>query len=219
MITNDTARPQAIALCRVSTVKQSVDGSSMEVQDENAHKTADYLNADLVKVWESKGVSSRQGKNLTRKDLNEMLAYAKANKKVKFIIVDIADRFMRGGLKEHYYWSGRFDFEAGAKLVYAQKLHLYEQADTPMADFEEVMDVMRAKSSNDERIGKTSNGMQARVAAGYYPSNPKTGYMRSETPGLHVPKEPEWSILRNGFLQVLEGIPIKDVVASINANG
>lgn len=218
MIKNDTTRPQAIALCRVSTVKQSVEGSSMEVQDENAHKTADYLNADLVKVWESKGVSSRQGKNLTRKDLNEMLAYAKANKKVKFVIVDIADRFMRGGLKEHYYWSGRFDFEAGAKLVYAQKLHLYEQADTPMADFEEVMDVMRAKSSNDERIGKTSNGMQARVAAGYYPSNPKTGYMRSEKPGLHVPKEPEWSVLRSGFLQVLEGIPIKDVVASINAN-
>lgn len=219
MTTNDTTRPQAIALCRVSTVKQSVEGSSMEVQDENARKTADYLNADLVEIWKSKGVSSKQGKNLARKDLNEMLAYAKANKRVKFVIVDIADRFMRGGLKEHYYWSGRFDFEAGAKLVYAQKLHLYEQADTPMADFEEVMDVMRAKSSNDERIGKTSNGMQARVAAGYYPSNPKTGYMRSETPGLHIPKEPEWSILRSGFLQVLEGIPIKDVVASINANG
>lgn len=219
MTKNDTTRPQAIALCRVSTVKQSVEGSSMEVQDENARKTADYLNADLVEIWKSKGVSSRQGKNLARKDLNEMLAYAKANKNVKFVIVDIADRFMRGGLKEHYYWSGRFEFEAGATLVYAQKHHLYEQAGTPMADFEEVMDVMRAKSSNDERIGKTSNGMQARVASGYYPSNPKTGYQRSETPGLHVPKEPEWTMLRSGFLQVLEGVPIKDVVAGMNAVG
>lgn len=219
MNANESIRLQAIALCRVSTVKQSVEGSSMEVQDENARNTADYLKADLVKIWKSKGVSSRQGKNLTRKDLNEMLAYAKANKKVKFVIVDIADRFMRGGVKEHYYWSGRFDFEAGATLVYAQKHHLYEQAGTAMADFEEVMDVMKAKMSNDERIGKSSNGMQARVAAGYYPSNPKTGYMRSETPGLHVPKEPVWSMLRSGFLQVLEGIPIKDVVAGINAAG
>lgn len=216
---NDKDRSQAIALCRVSTKKQSVEGSSMEVQDENAHKTADSLNAELVKIWKSKGVSSRQGKNLTRKDLNEMLMYAKANKKVRFVIVDIADRFMRGGIKEHYYWSGRFDFEAGAQLVYAQKMHLYEQAGTPMADFEEVMDVMRAKSSNDERIGKTSNGMKARVAAGYYPSNPKTGYQRTETAGLHAPKEPEWSTLQSGFLQVLAGIPIKDVVASINASG
>ena len=210
---------QAIALCRVSTKKQSTEGSSMEVQDENAHKAADYLKADLVKVWQSKGVSSRQGKNLTRKDLNEMLVYAKAHKKVKFVIVDIADRFMRGGTREHYYWSGRFEFEAGAVLIYAQKLHLYEQAGTPVAEFEEFMDVMRAKTSNDERIGKTSNGMKARVAAGYYPSNPKTGYQRTETAGLHAPKEPDWSILRSGFLQVLEGIPIKDVVASINAAG
>ena len=57
------------------------------------------------------------------------------------------------------------------------------------------------------------------VHYGYYPSNPKTGYQRTETAGLHAPKEPEWSILRFGFLQALEGIPIKDVVASINAAG
>ena len=219
MNNNDKNRVQAIGLCRVSTKKQSIEGFSMEAQDERVRTTADYLNVDLVKVWESKGVSSREGKNLTRKDLNDMLTYAKANKKVKFVIVDEVDRFMRGGLKEHYYWSGRFDFEAGAKLVYAQKHHLFEQAGTPMADFEEAMDVIKAKTSNDERARKTTNGMQSRIMSGYYPSNPKAGYKTTATSGLHAPKEPEWSILRSGFLEVLDGISIKDAVANINATG
>lgn len=212
-------RSQAIALCRVSTVKQSEENSSMEAQDKRVREAAELLNTRLVRIWESKGVSSRSGKNLARKDLNEMLAYAKANKKVQFVIVDEADRFMRGGLKEHYYWTGRFEFEAGAKLIYAKKTHLFDQADTPLADFEEVMDVMRAKMTNDERINKTTINMQARVSLGYYPSNPKSGYKTTETTGLHEPKEPEWSLLRSGFLQVLDGALIRDAVASINAAG
>lgn len=217
MNNNVTSRVQAIGLCRVSTVKQSEEGSSMEAQDERVRGAADYLDAELVKVWESKGVSSRKGKNLARKDLNQMFEYAKANKRVKFVIVDEPDRFMRE-FEVYYWWKVQFQKEAGAKLVYAKKPELAFN-DSPMSLFEEMFDVFRAEASNLERITKTTSNMQARVAAGYYPSNPKTGYKRSETPGLHVPREPEWSIIRSGFLQVLEGVPIKDVVAGINAAG
>lgn len=213
---NDNQKVKAIALCRVSTVKQGIEGSSLEAQEQRVYDAASIFNAEIVRFW-SITRSSRKGKNYQRKDLVEMLAVAKADKKIKYIIVDEPDRFMRD-LQTYYYWKTKFEEEAGTKLVYAKKPHLAND-DSMVSTMEEMIDVFRGEASNIERITKTTANMQARVAAGYYPSNPKTGYQRTETAGLHAPKEPEWSILRSGFLQVLEGIPIKDVVASINAAG
>lgn len=207
---------KALALCRVSTVKQGLEGSSLEAQEQRVYDAASLFNAEIVRFW-SITRSSRKGKNYQRKDLVEMLTVAKADRQVKYIIVDEPDRFMRD-LEMYYHWKVKFREEAGAKLVYAKKPHLAE--DTSMvATMEEMIDVFRGEASNLERITKTTSNMQSRVAAGYYPSNPKAGYKRTDVKGLHAPKEPEWSMLRSGFLQVLEGIPLKDVVAGINAAG
>ena len=213
---NDSTKVKAIALCRVSTVKQGIEGSSLEAQEHRVYDAASLFNAEIVRFWNI-AQSSRKGKNYERKDLVEMLAVAKADKKIKYIIVDEPDRFMRD-FDMYYYWKVKFKQEAGAKLVYAKKPHLAKD-DSMMSTMEEMLDVFRGEADNQGRINKTTTNMQARVASGYYPSNPKTGYQRTETAGLHTPKEPEWSILRSGFLQVLEGIPIKDVVAGINAAG
>ena len=203
---------KAIALCRVSTVKQGVEGSSLEAQETRVYDAASLFNAEIVKFW-SITQSSRKGKNYQRKDLMEMLAFAKSDKNIKYIIVDEPDRFMRD-LEMYYHWKVEFRERAGAKLVYAKKPHLAE--DTSMvATMEEMIDVFRGEAANQDRITKTTSNMQSRVASGYYPSNPKAGYQRTDVRGLHSPKEPEWSMLRSGFLQVLEGIPIKDVVAGI----
>ena len=207
---------KALALCRVSTVKQGLEGSSLEAQEQRVYDAASLFNAEIVRFW-SITRSSRKGKNYQRKDLVEMLTVAKADKKIRYIIVDEPDRFMRD-LETYYYWKVKFKNEAGVKLVYAKKPRLAND-DSLVATMEEMIDVFRGEASNLERITKTTSNMQARVAAGYYPSNPKAGYMRSEVRGLHTPKEPEWTILRSGFLQVLDGVPVKDVVAGINAGG
>ena len=207
---------KSIALCRVSTVKQSEEGSSLEAQEQRVYDAALHFNAPIVKFW-SLARSSRKGKNYQRKDLVEMLAFAKADKAVKYVIVDEPDRFMRD-LEMYYHWKVKFREEAGAKLVYAKKPHLAE--DTSMvATMEEMIDVFRGEADNQGRIDKTTSNMKSKVAAGYYPSNPKTGYQKTETAGLHTPKEPEWSILQSGFLQVLDGVSIKEAVAGINAAG
>jgi DNA invertase Pin-like site-specific DNA recombinase len=213
---NDNTKVKAIALCRVSTVKQGIEGSSLEAQETRVYDAAALFNAEIVRFW-SITRSSRKGKNYQRKDLMEMLAFAKSDKKVKYIIVDEPDRFMRD-LETYYYWKVKFRQEADTKLVYAKKPHLAND-DSMVSTMEEMIDVFRGEASNVERIMKTTSNMQARVAAGYYPSNPKAGYQRTDVRGLHSPKEPEWSMLRSGFLQVLEGLPIKDVVAGINAAG
>lgn len=47
--------------------------------------------------------------------------------------------------------------------------------------------------------------MMAKIRAGHYPSNPHTGYKTSDTPGLHVPDEPNWSAMRNAFKAMIAG--------------
>lgn len=215
MKNDNDKRYKAVALCRVSTARQRTGGSSLEAQEKYVYECAEYHNADIIRMW-SLDTSSKKGKNLARKDLNEIMLYCKHTKGVSYLILDEVDRFMRS-VDEYYWWKVEFK-KIGVFLAYAKLPEITHQ-DNPMAVMREMMEVFRAEASNYERISKTTDKMQARVAAGYYPSNPKTGYQRTETAGLHAPKEPEWSILRSGFLQVLEGIPIKDVVAGINATG
>lgn len=73
------------------------------------------------------------------------------------------------------------------------------------AVFDELIDVYRAESSNAERINKTAPKMMAKIALGYYPSNPHTGYKTTDIPGLHEPDEPNWSALRNTFKDMIDG--------------
>jgi hypothetical protein len=189
----------SIALCRVSTVKQQVIGTSLEAQEKRVYDAAQFLGADIEKFW-SLSVSSRKGKNFKRRDLHEMLAYAKQFKRVQYIIVDEVDRFMRG-IDEFYYWKLRFREEAGAKLIYAAKPGLTARDDIYSA-FEEMIDVFKAEASNQERITKTTEKMQARIMAGYYPGQPKQGYQRTLQPGLHEPKQPEWDMLKLALNEV-----------------
>ncbi|MGB4844147.1 MAG: recombinase family protein, partial [Ferruginibacter sp.] len=109
----------AIALCRVSTAKQRTEGNSLEAQEKRVYDAADFIQAPIEKFW-SLNVSSRKGKNFNRKDLHQMLAYAKQYRRIQFVIVDEVDRFMRS-VDEFYYWKVRFREEAGARLVYAAK--------------------------------------------------------------------------------------------------
>lgn len=189
----------SIALCRVSTVKQSVEGNSLEAQEKRVYEASNYVQAPIEKFW-SLSVSSRKGKNYKRRDLHEMLSYAKQYKRVQYIIVDEVDRFMRS-FEEFYYWKVLFREEAGARLVIASKPHLTYKDDM-YSLFEEMIDVFKAEASNQERITKTTEKMQARVAAGYYPGNPKPGYRRTLKPGLHEPKEPEWTLIMQALKDV-----------------
>lgn len=83
---------QAIALCRVSTKSQLLDGN-LEPQEERIIRAANILSVEVIKWWKL-AVSSRKGKNLERKDILEMYEYCKSNKRIKYLIADEVDRFM-----------------------------------------------------------------------------------------------------------------------------
>lgn len=208
---------KAIALCRVSTSKQRVEGSSLEAQEQRVRDAASYIGAEIVKYW-SLDVSSRKGKNYNRPDLLEMLAYAKQDKRIVFVIVDEADRFMRG-FDEFFYWKVRFREEAGARLVYAAKPQLAFKDDM-YSLFEEMIDVFKAEASNQERITKTTDKMQAKIKAGYYPGMVHQGYRKSDVPSLHIPREPQWSLLKQAMQDILyRGQSISSALDWLNANG
>ncbi len=192
-------KPKAIALCRVSTRGQANDGN-LEPQEQNVRKSADILGADLVKVW-SLAVSSRKGKNLKRKDLLEMRDFCKQYKSVKYLIIDEADRFMRS-IEEYYWWKVEFKL-LGVQIRFTKNPLADPEADSTV--FDELIDAYRAEQSNNERIHKTPDKMVAKIKAGYYPSNPHTGYKKSDIPSLHVPDEPNWSIMQRAFKAMAAG--------------
>lgn len=194
-----TVKEKAIALCRVSTQGQANEGNLVP-QQESVQKAADILGVELVKVW-SLAVSSRKGKNLKRKDLVAMLEYCKRYRSVKYLIVDEVDRFMRS-IDEYFFWKMQFKI-AGVRLVHANRPDI--NPDDDRAVFDELIDVYRAEQSNNERIHKTPEKMMAKIRAGYYPSNPHTGYRTSDIPGLHIVDEPNWSAMHDGFKAMITG--------------
>lgn len=188
---------QAIALYRVSTYKQSVEGHSLDAQEQRVTRVADSLGLEIVKSWRI-DASSKAGKNITRKDLQEALLFCAKNKQVKYFLVDELDRFMRS-INEYYWFQVEFE-RLGVKLLFASQSELNEG--TGFARLRELLTVYEAQASNEERSRKTTDKMKARVAAGYYPFYPRQGYKKSDTPGLHAPDEPRFSLLQTALRAV-----------------
>ncbi len=195
-----TSAVKAIALCRVSTQRQLEEGNLVP-QEERIQAAANFLNADILKWWKV-AVSSRRGKNVERKDIVEMYGFCKTHPSVKMLIIDEVDRFMRS-IDEYYYWKTKFK-SIKVELRFAKRPEI--NPDNTLAVFEELMDIFKAQQSNEERIIKTPANQRLRLLAGYYPSNPHTGYKKSEIPGLHIPDDPNWSAMRDSMKAIISGV-------------
>jgi DNA invertase Pin-like site-specific DNA recombinase len=205
---------QAIALCRVSTIGQLRDGN-LEPQEERIIKAAEFLEVDIVEWWKL-AISSRKGKNAYRKDLLEMYEFCKRHKTVKFLIVDEVDRFMRA-IDDYYFWKVQFR-NIGVQLRHANKPQV--DPEDPRSVFDELIDVYRAEQSNDERISKTPEKMQAKMRLGYYPGVVHHGYKKTDVPSLHEPLEPQWGLLRASGRKILyEAYTLHEALAWLNNNG
>lgn len=193
---------EAVALCRVSTSRQRTEGTSLEAQEKYIYDCAASLGAAITREPWSLDTSSKKGVNLARKDLHEIMAYCKAHKAVKFLILDEIDRFMRS-VEEYYWWKVEFK-KIGVRLAYAKMPEITFE-DSPMVVFKEMVAIFQAEASNHERITKTRDKMQARVAAGYYPGCPRPGYKKGEISGLHIPTEPQWTQVRDTLKEIANG--------------
>lgn len=152
----------AIALCRVSSDEQ-LKNNSLNRQNKAVQKIAEEYNLEIVRIW-SGSVSSKRGSNTKRKDLQEMLEFCKNNKRVKYLIVDEPDRFMRS-MQEASYFEVVFD-ELGVKLLYSDpKLN----EDSSVSRLQRMLGYFGAETSNEERQRKSIKGCEAAIKEGRYP--------------------------------------------------
>ncbi|MFA5157860.1 MAG: recombinase family protein [Patescibacteria group bacterium] len=189
---------KSIALCRVSTLEQKIEGNSLERQESSVKKASELLDAPIVKQW-SVDQSSRAGKNLARKDLKQAFEFCKANRQVKYLLVDEVDRFMRC-IKEFYWYEVEFE-KLGVIVYYASSPELNEN--TTAAKVGKLLKILQAEMSNDERAGKSLRGLKARVSLGYWPFPLHQGYAKGTEDGFHIPDPARFGSLQKAFREVL----------------
>ncbi len=170
---------KAMALCRVSSDEQ-LKNHSLARQNEAVYKTAEKLKVEIPPeyIW-SGSVSSKTGTNVHRKDLQEMVQACKKDKKIKYLIIDEPDRFMRS-IDEAFHFEVEFK-KYGVRVWYTDN---ELNSDTTMAKFMRFMKYFQAESSNNERMHKTIAGQTSAINAGRYPYQPLRGYKKGIISGV-----------------------------------
>jgi DNA invertase Pin-like site-specific DNA recombinase len=164
----------AIATCRVSTTEQELN-NSLNRQREAVLRSATELGVLVPEnYWFSGSVSSKRGTNVNRKDLQAMVELCKKDKRIKYVIVDEPDRFMRS-IDEAAYFEVTFR-QLGVTVWYASDPEL-NKGDLS-AKLLKFTKYLSAEGSNEERQRKSISGQTQALKEGRYPFSPKPGYKR-----------------------------------------
>jgi DNA invertase Pin-like site-specific DNA recombinase len=183
----------AIATCRVSSTEQ-LENNSLNRQRAAVVKAAQELNVTILENgWWSGSVSSKRGTNVDRKDLLEMIAYCKKEKRVKYLIVDEPDRFMRS-IDEAAYFEVIFK-QLGVTIWYASDPELNKG--NLAAKLLKFTKYLSAEGSNEERQIKSISGQTKALMEGRYPFSPKPGYRRGYERGIQEIHEVRGPILKS----------------------
>lgn len=170
----------AIALCRVSSTEQ-LESNSLNRQRDAVLRAAQELEVVIPNdCWWSGSVSSKRGTNVNRKDLQEMIDRCKKDKRLKYVIVDEPDRFMRS-IDEAAYFEVTFR-ELGVTVWYASDPELNKgDLASKLLKFTKYLS---AEGSNEERQRKSIAGQIKALQEGRYPFSPKPGYKRGYERGI-----------------------------------
>lgn len=170
----------AVGICRVSSDEQ-LKNNSLNRQQANVRKAAAELNVILPDEYMIAGsVSSKRGTNLNRPDLKKAYEICKKDKRVKFLIVDEPDRFMRA-IREAAYHEESFA-SVGVTVWYASDPELNTNGMT--SELLKFTKYMAAQGSNEERQRKSISGQTKALEEGRYPFHPKPGYRRGYVKGI-----------------------------------
>ena len=204
----------AITNCRVSSDEQ-LKNNSLNRQKASVLDAAKRLGVIIPKDGQWSGsVSSKRGRNYNRKDVREMLDYCKKHKQVKYLIIDEPDRFMRS-VDEAFYWETEFRERVGVQIYYASDDTL--NGNDLLAKMTRFMKYFTAEGSNEERQRKSINGDTKAIMEGRYPFHPKLGYMKGDTPGVHIIAPEIGELMKSILAKLSAGIlSLPDSLAEYN---
>jgi len=189
---------KALAIGRVSTKNQADNNHSLDAQRSNVDKMAVELDCQIVKRWEM-AVSSKKGKNLKRKDLNEARAMCRYDKSIKYILLDRVNRLGREAQYLTYYML-QLEIDYGVRLIFCDPSQQELNGTDAKTFLKRVEKLVDAEQENEERSEVSNTRMKERVALGYYPFYPHQGYKKTAAAdGLHVRDEPRFSLLQKAL--------------------
>lgn len=162
---------KAVAILRVSSVKQTDGGISHQVQEEKCREYAKDLGLDLVSVF-TFAESAKDSQH--RKKYNEAMAFVRKNKigNVLFYMTDREARNMTDGEEnERRVLKGEFN------IHYVNERKILHQ-NTPTSElFARDVQLALAKSTSKITSAKVIDAMASKAETGWYPSNkPPLGY-------------------------------------------
>ncbi len=191
-------RSLALALCRVSSTEQ-LENNSLNRQRDAVFTAAEKLDVDIPEDgWWSGSVSSKRGTNVNRKDLNEMLERCKRDRRIKYIIVDEPDRFMRS-IDEAAFFEVLFR-QSGVEVWYASDPELNKgNLASKLLKFTKYLS---AEGSNEERQDKSISGQTKALKEGRYPFSPKPGYKRGYERGIQEVHAVRGPALRSALIRI-----------------
>lgn len=190
----------AIALCRVSSTEQ-LENNSLNRQRDAVLRAAEDLDVLIPskEYWWSGSVSSKRGTNVNRKDLQEMIDRCKKEKRIKYVIVDEPDRFMRS-IDEAAYFEVTFR-QLGVTVWYASDPELNKgDLASKLLKFTKYLS---AEGSNEERQHKSIAGQTKALMEGRYPFSPKPGYKRGYERAVQEVHPIRGPILRNTLISIV----------------
>ena len=183
----------AVIYCRVSTVEQAQEGTSLATQERLCREYADRHGLLVERVFVEEGQSA---KTINRPQIKEAMRFCEKNRKgVDILLIYRIDRLSRN--MEDFYLLKTFFRKTGTRIVSASE----PIEDTPTGRFIENVLAGNSQLDNDVRSERCRNGMVEAVKDGRFVWRAPVGYKNATVAGLPnlVIDEPKAAYIRRAF--------------------
>lgn len=182
---------QAVIYCRVSSVKQTTEGSGLSSQKTRCDLHAKMLGLEVVRVF----TDDVSGSIVERPGVKELVAFLKKNGKTKFaVIIDDISRLARGVVQHHQL---RDMIKKAGGVLTSPSMEFSDDSD---GMFRENLMASLAQHMRQKNGEQTVNRMMSRMVAGYWAFKAPIGYKmvkHAEHGKFLVPDEPFASIIKD----------------------
>ena len=196
----ETTNPKAVIYCRVSSIKQRIDGSGLESQE---HRCRQYA---LAQGYEVEAVfpddASGGGDFMERPGMAALLSYLDAQKGKPYVV--IFDDLKRMARDTQFHLKLRQAFKSRGATIECLNYRIDE---SPEGTFIETILAAQGQLEREQNRRQVVQKMQARVENGYWVFRAPVGYRYQKTKGggkILVPDEPLASVVK----EALEGFAI-----------
>lgn len=208
---------QAVILTRVSSKEQMVNGASLSTQKKYCEEFAAKKGLTVIEHF---GGTYESAKNDDRKEFQRMLTYVKRNKRISYIIVYNYDRFSRTGGNSIAINENLMKKYGVTTLSVMQPI----DPNSSTGSFQQDLFLLFSKYDNEQRRGKSVDGMIEKIKEGYWVWRAPLGYTNlnlGETADRHkLVINEQGKLLRLAFKwKFKENMPLTVIAQKLQGRG